>query len=146
MRKKALTIEVNPRVIFPEDEDESDHELSVDEGISFAPDVPARGDPEKWRIIHQAEHLTGFNNCSVCSSPLIFPAPACQQCLTAYHFECRRELSEVCLCEVYSTHSPAQRSQMFSKAIADAKKHAKNIDLAIKTPPKASIMELKYQI
>lgn len=65
-RKINLTIEVNPRVIFPEDEEESDHEVSVDDEVQFAPDVPARGDPNKWKIIHKAEHLTGYDYCSVC--------------------------------------------------------------------------------
>jgi len=50
-RKINLTIEVNPRVIFPEDEEESVHEVSVDEEVQFAPAVPARGDPNKWKII-----------------------------------------------------------------------------------------------
>lgn len=34
---------------------------------------------------------------------------------------------------------------MFNQAIADAKRHAKHIDLSVKLPPKASLMELKYQ-
>jgi hypothetical protein len=34
---------------------------------------------------------------------------------------------------------------MFDQSIAEAKDHAKHIDLPIKAPPKANIMELKYQ-
>ena len=34
---------------------------------------------------------------------------------------------------------------MFHKAIHEAKEHATHVDLNVKAPPKASIMELKYQ-
>ena len=34
---------------------------------------------------------------------------------------------------------------MLDEAINEAKKHAKHVDLKIKNPPKASMMELKYQ-
>lgn len=51
-RKIKITFEVNPRVRFPEDVEESEDELSVDDEVQFASDVPARGDPKKWRIIH----------------------------------------------------------------------------------------------
>lgn len=98
-RKINKTFEVNPRILFPEDEEESESELSVEyEGVQFAADVPDRGDPKKWRIVHESEHLTGFNNCSVCEEQLIFPAPSCQSCLTAYHYECRNQISNICLC------------------------------------------------
>jgi len=65
--------------------------------------------------------------------------------LTAYHHECRKQLSNICLCEALSNHSLEKRNRMFNKAIADAKKYAKHVDLSVKTPPKASLMELKYQ-
>lgn len=61
-----LAIEVNPTVIFPEDEEESELSLSIDEEMEFAADVPTRGDSKKWKIVHQTEHLTGFNNCAAC--------------------------------------------------------------------------------
>lgn len=34
---------------------------------------------------------------------------------------------------------------MLQTAIGEAKNHAKNVSLKVKTPPKASLMELKYQ-
>jgi hypothetical protein len=34
---------------------------------------------------------------------------------------------------------------MFHKAIHDANQHAKHVDLNVKVPPKASIMEIRYQ-
>ena len=34
---------------------------------------------------------------------------------------------------------------MFDEAIKEAKIHAKHVDLNVKVPPKANIMELKYQ-
>lgn len=34
---------------------------------------------------------------------------------------------------------------MFQKSIEEAKLYAKHIDLKIKAPPSASMMELKYQ-
>jgi uncharacterized protein YggU (UPF0235/DUF167 family) len=36
-------------------------------------------------------------------------------------------------------------AEMLAKAMQAAKKHAKHVDLKVKVPPKASMMELKYQ-
>jgi hypothetical protein len=119
--------------------------MSIEEEVQFDPDVPARGDSKKWKIIHETEHLTGFKNCSACEEPLTFPAPSCQSCLSAYHYPCRSQHSNICLCEVYLNHSPETKDQMFSQAIADAKKYAKHTDLSTRVPPKASLMELRYQ-
>lgn len=107
--------------------------------------VPARGDPKAWKIIHKAEHLTGFNHCAVCEELLIFPAPSCKTCLTAYHYQCRSTLQDICLCFSYSNKSPSESIEMFQKSIEEAKLYAKHIDLKIKAPPSASMMELKYQ-
>lgn len=145
MQKIVSTIEVNPRVIFPEDVEDSESAMSEDEDVEFAADVPTRGDSEKWRIIHQVEHLTGFNNCAACEEPLQFPAPSCKTCLTAYHYRCRSELKNICLCFAYSNQSSEDMTAMLEKAMEEAKIHAKHGDLKVKTPPKASMMELKCQ-
>ena len=108
---------MNPRVIFPEDVEQSESEVSEDEEVEFAADVPTRGDPEKWRIIHQTEHLTGFKNCAACEESLFFPAPCCKTCLTAYHYRCRSELKNVCLCMTYSNQSSEEMAVMLHKAI-----------------------------
>ena len=74
MQKKMSTIEVNPRIIFAEDDASSEQSMSADEDVEFAANVPARGDSKRWRIVHQAEHLTGFKSCAACEEPLTFPA------------------------------------------------------------------------
>lgn len=37
-------------------------------------------------------------------------------------------------------------SEMFEESINEAKKYAKHVDLNVKVPTKASMMELKYQV
>ena len=64
---KSAAIDINPKVLFPEDVDNSEEESSSeDDDVIFESNIPQRGNRKQWSIIHKVENKTNFICCAFC--------------------------------------------------------------------------------